>query len=86
MLWAIAPPAVELGAHTPAVVAATALIVVAALPEETLYRGQLVPVASAAVGPLGILLASVGSALAYESQNIEREAAPVDSEPARSQG
>jgi len=85
MLWAIAPPAVELGAHTPAV-AATALIVVAPLPEEMLYRGQLVPVASAAVGPLGVLLASVGSALAYESQNIEREAAPVDNEPARSQG
>jgi membrane protease YdiL (CAAX protease family) len=65
ILWKIAPPAVELGAHTPAIVAATALIVFAALPEEMLYRGLLVPAASAAVGPWGVLLASVGYAVAY---------------------
>jgi membrane protease YdiL (CAAX protease family) len=65
ILWAIAPPAVELAANTPAVVAATALIIFAALPEEMLYRGLLVPAASAAVGPWGVLLASVGYAVAY---------------------
>jgi membrane protease YdiL (CAAX protease family) len=65
ILWRIAPPAVGLGAHTSAVVAATALIVFAALPEEMLYRGLLVPAASAAVGSWGVLLASVGYAVAY---------------------
>jgi membrane protease YdiL (CAAX protease family) len=65
ILRMIAPPAVELAAHTPTVVAATALIVFAALPEEMLYRGLLVPAASAVVGPWGVLLASVGYAVAY---------------------
>jgi membrane protease YdiL (CAAX protease family) len=67
VVWAIAPPAVEVRGGTSTIVAATVLVVFAALPEELLYRGLLVPAAAAVVGPWGIPFASATYALAYLS-------------------
>ena len=46
-------------------VAAAALVIFAALPEELLYRGLLVPAATAVVGLWGIPFASATYALAF---------------------
>jgi membrane protease YdiL (CAAX protease family) len=64
-VWAIAPPAVEVRGGTSTIVAATVLVLFAALPEELLYRGLLVPAAASVVGPWGIPFASITYALAY---------------------
>jgi membrane protease YdiL (CAAX protease family) len=65
VVWAIAPPAVEVHRGTSTIVAATVLVVFAALPEELLYRGLLVPAATAVVGLWGIPFAAITYALAY---------------------
>ena len=67
VVWAIAPPADEVRGGTSTIVAATILVLFAALPEELLYRGLLVPAATAVVGAWGILFASATYALAYLS-------------------
>jgi membrane protease YdiL (CAAX protease family) len=64
-VWAIAPPAVEVRGGTSTIVAATLLVLFAALPEELLYRGLLVPAAAAVVGLWGVPFASATYALAY---------------------
>jgi membrane protease YdiL (CAAX protease family) len=65
VVWAVAPPAIQVGGGTSAIVAATVLVLFAALPEELLYRGLLVPAATAVVGPWGIPFASMTYALAF---------------------
>jgi membrane protease YdiL (CAAX protease family) len=67
VVWAIAPPAVEVRGGTSTIVAATILVLFAALPEELLYRGLLVPAAAAVVGAWGIPFAAATYALAYLS-------------------
>ena len=67
VVWAIAPPAVEVRGGTSTIVAATILVLFAALPEELLYRGLLVPAATAVVGAWGIPFAAATYALAYLS-------------------
>jgi membrane protease YdiL (CAAX protease family) len=67
LVWAIAPPAVEPRGRASTIVAAAVLVLFAALPEELLYRGLLVPAAAAVVGPWGIAFASATYALAYVS-------------------
>jgi membrane protease YdiL (CAAX protease family) len=64
-VWAIAPPAVDVRGGAATIMAATVLVLFAALPEELLYRGLLVPAAAAVVGPWGIPFASATYALAY---------------------
>jgi membrane protease YdiL (CAAX protease family) len=61
----IAPPAVEVRGATSTIVAATVLVLFAALPEELLYRGLLVPAAAAVVGLWGIPFAAATYALAF---------------------
>jgi membrane protease YdiL (CAAX protease family) len=65
VVWAIAPPSVEVRGGASTMVAATVLVIFAALPEELLYRGLLVPAAAAVVGPWGVPFASATYALAY---------------------
>jgi membrane protease YdiL (CAAX protease family) len=65
VVWAVAPPVVEVRGGTSTILAATILVLFAALPEELLYRGLLVPAAAAVVGPWGIPFASATYALAY---------------------
>ena len=66
-VWKIAPPAVEVRGGASPLVAAAVLVIFAALPEELLYRGLLVPAAAAVVGAWGIPFASATYALAYVS-------------------
>jgi membrane protease YdiL (CAAX protease family) len=65
VVWAIAPPAVQVRGEAATMVTATVLVLFAALPEELLYRGLLVPAAAAVVGPWGIPFASATYALAF---------------------
>jgi membrane protease YdiL (CAAX protease family) len=65
LAWALAPPTVRVGAGTPTLVAATVLVVFAALPDELLYRGLLVPAGVGVAGGWGLPLSSLAYALAY---------------------
>jgi len=61
----IAPPAGEVRGGAGTIVAAAVLVIFAALPEELLYRGLLVPAATAVVGLWGIPFAAATYALAF---------------------
>jgi len=65
IVWGLAPPTVDAGAGVSTLVAATALIVFAALPDELLYRGLLVPAAADVVGRWALPLSSAAYATAY---------------------
>jgi membrane protease YdiL (CAAX protease family) len=54
LIWAMAPPAVPVRGDASTMLAAVVLVVFAALPEELLYRGLLVPAAADVVGGWGI--------------------------------
>jgi membrane protease YdiL (CAAX protease family) len=64
-VWAIAPPAVQVRGDAPTMMAAAVLVIFAALPEELLYRGLLVPAAADVVGSWGIPFAAAIYALAF---------------------
>jgi membrane protease YdiL (CAAX protease family) len=65
LVWALAPPTVQPGVGASVVVAATVLVVFAALPDELLYRGLLVPAAAGVAGRWALPLASLAYASAY---------------------
>jgi membrane protease YdiL (CAAX protease family) len=64
-VWAIAPPAVQVRGDASMMTAAVVLVIFAALPEELLYRGLLVPAAADVVGGWGIPFAAAVYALAF---------------------
>jgi membrane protease YdiL (CAAX protease family) len=64
-VWAIAPPAVQVRGDAATMTAAVVLVIFAALPEELLYRGLLVPAAADVVGGWGIPFAAAVYALAF---------------------
>jgi membrane protease YdiL (CAAX protease family) len=64
-VWAIAPPAVQVRGDATTMTAAVVLVIFAALPEELLYRGLLVPAAADVVGGWGILFAAAVYALTF---------------------
>jgi len=64
-VWKIAPPAVEVRGGASTMVAAILLVIFAALPEELLYRGLLVPAAAGVVGHWGVAFAAATYALAF---------------------
>jgi membrane protease YdiL (CAAX protease family) len=65
LVWLLAPPTVQLPAGASTVVAGTVLVLFAALPDELLYRGLLVPASVGVAGGWGLPLASLAYALAY---------------------
>jgi len=65
VVWAIAPPAVQVRGDASTVIAATVLVIFAALPEELLYRGLLVPAAAGVVGDWGVPFGAAVYALAF---------------------
>jgi membrane protease YdiL (CAAX protease family) len=65
VVWAIAPPAVQVRGDASTVIAATVLVIFAALPEELLYRGLLVPAAAGVVGGWGVPFGAAVYALAF---------------------
>jgi membrane protease YdiL (CAAX protease family) len=65
LVWGLAPPTVPARAGTSTVVAATVLVVFAALPDELLYRGLLIPAAAGVAGRWALPLSSVAYATAY---------------------
>jgi membrane protease YdiL (CAAX protease family) len=65
LVWTLAPPTVRPGAGVSVVVAAAVLVVFAALPDELLYRGLLVPAAAGVAGRWALPLSSVAYAMAY---------------------
>jgi membrane protease YdiL (CAAX protease family) len=64
LVWVLAPPGVQVATGASTVVAAVVLVF-AALPDELLYRGLLVPAAVGVAGGWGLPLSSVAYALAY---------------------
>jgi membrane protease YdiL (CAAX protease family) len=64
-VWAIAPPAVQVRGDASTMMAAVVLVIFAALPEELLYRGLLVPAAADVVGGWGVPFAAAVYALAF---------------------
>jgi uncharacterized protein len=65
LLWLLAPPTVQVTLGASTVVAATVLVVFAALPDELLFRGLLTPAAVRVAGGWGIPLSSAVYALTY---------------------
>lgn len=72
LLWGAAPPTVPVGAGVPTVLAATA-VMFAALPDELLYRGLLVPAAADVVGRWSVPLAAAAYAMAYLPGGSDRQ-------------
>lgn len=64
LVWVLAPPTVQVATGASTVVAALVLVF-AALPDELLYRGLLVPASVGVAGGWGLPLSSVAYALAY---------------------
>jgi membrane protease YdiL (CAAX protease family) len=64
-IWAIAPPAIQVRGDASMMLTAAVLLIFAALPEELLYRGLLVPAATDVVGGWGIPFAAAVYALAF---------------------
>jgi membrane protease YdiL (CAAX protease family) len=64
-VWAIAAPAVQVRGDASTMTAAVVLVIFAALPEELLFRGLLVPAAVDVVGGWGIPFAAAVYALAF---------------------
>jgi membrane protease YdiL (CAAX protease family) len=64
LVWVLAPPAGQVATGVSTVVAA-AVLVFAALPDELLYRGLLVPASVGVAGGWGLPLSSLVYALAY---------------------
>jgi membrane protease YdiL (CAAX protease family) len=64
-IWAIAPPAVQVRGDASMMITAAVLVIFAALPEELLYRGLLVPAAADVVGGWGVPFAAAVYALAF---------------------
>jgi membrane protease YdiL (CAAX protease family) len=65
LVWGLAPPTVAARTGTSAAVAATVLVVFAALPDELLYRGLLLPAAVGVAGRWALPLSSALYATAY---------------------
>lgn len=65
LVWGLAPPTVLVRAGTSTAVAATVLVVFAALPDELLYRGLLLPAAAGVAGRWALPLSSLAYATAY---------------------
>jgi membrane protease YdiL (CAAX protease family) len=65
LVWLLAPPTVQVTMGTPTVVAATILVVFAALPDELLFRGLLTPACVGVAGGWGLPLSSAVYALSY---------------------
>jgi membrane protease YdiL (CAAX protease family) len=64
-IWAIAPPTIQVGGDASMTMTAAVLVIFAALPEELLYRGLLVPAAADVVGGWGVPFAAAVYALAF---------------------
>jgi membrane protease YdiL (CAAX protease family) len=64
LVWVLAPPGVQVATGASTVVAAVVLVF-AALPDELLYRGLLVPAGVGVAGGWGLPLSSMAYALAY---------------------
>jgi membrane protease YdiL (CAAX protease family) len=65
LVGSLAPPTVQVTMGTPTVVAATILVVFAALPDELLFRGLLTPACVGVAGGWGLPLSSAVYALSY---------------------
>ncbi|HET8681667.1 MAG TPA: CPBP family glutamic-type intramembrane protease [Micromonosporaceae bacterium] len=64
LVYPLAPPAAQLRGTTPALVLAAGLAL-AVVPEELLFRGLLVPAATAVAGPAGVPLAAAAYAATF---------------------
>jgi membrane protease YdiL (CAAX protease family) len=65
LVWLLAPPTVQVTLGASTAVAATILVVFAALPDELLFRGLLIPAGVGVAGAWGIPLSSAVYALTY---------------------
>jgi membrane protease YdiL (CAAX protease family) len=65
LVWLVAPATAQVATGIPMIVAATILVVFAALPDELLFRGLLVPASVGVAGLWGLPLSSVAYALTY---------------------
>jgi membrane protease YdiL (CAAX protease family) len=72
LVWGLAPPTVPVGAGVSTALAAT-VVMLAALPDELLYRGLLIPAAADVVGRWSVPLAAAAYAMAYLPGGSDRQ-------------